>query len=119
LCAAVVYPVDEVSLAGAIEAAKKNLIVPLLVGPEVKIRAVRRPAKVGVLGYDLVQTEHSHAAAQAFALVGAAIEALMNGSPHPDELMGAIVRETDRPLTRSIEEACLPCWWAIGKRHYV
>ena len=36
---AVVHPVDTVSLLGAIEAAKEKLIVPVLVGPEAKIRA--------------------------------------------------------------------------------
>jgi phosphate acetyltransferase len=34
---AVVHPVDEVSLLGAIKAAEAKLIVPLLVGPEAKI----------------------------------------------------------------------------------
>lgn len=36
---AVVHPVDTVSLLGAIEAAKQKLIVPVLIGPETKIRA--------------------------------------------------------------------------------
>ena len=35
---AVVHPVDTVSLLGAIEAAKEKLIIPVLVGPEAKIR---------------------------------------------------------------------------------
>ena len=38
--AAVVFPTDEVSLRGAVEAADAGLIVPLLVGPEAVIRAV-------------------------------------------------------------------------------
>ena len=37
--AAVVFPTDEVSLRGAVEAAAAGLIVPLLVGPEATIRA--------------------------------------------------------------------------------
>ena len=42
---AVVHPVDTVSLLGAIEAAKEKLIIPVLVGPEAKIRAQRnRPS---------------------------------------------------------------------------
>ena len=36
---AVVHPVDEVSLSGAIEAGREGLIIPVLVGPEDKIRA--------------------------------------------------------------------------------
>src|SRR5690606_41669538 len=39
---AVVHPVDHVSLLGAVEAAEKNLIVPVLIGPEEKIRAAAR-----------------------------------------------------------------------------
>ncbi len=36
----VVHPVDAVSLVGAIEAARLGLIIPVLVGPEAKIRLV-------------------------------------------------------------------------------
>lgn len=43
---AVVHPVDAVSLVAAIEAAKKGLIVPVLVGPEKKIRMAAEQAKV-------------------------------------------------------------------------
>src|SRR5207244_950091 len=37
---AVVHPCDRDALSGAVEAAKRGLIVPVLVGPEAKIRAV-------------------------------------------------------------------------------
>jgi phosphate acetyltransferase len=41
---AVVHPVNEVSLAGTIEAGKEKLIGPVLVGPEHKIHAaLKRP----------------------------------------------------------------------------
>jgi phosphate acetyltransferase len=92
---AVVHPVDAVSLQGAIEAAKENLIVPILVGPEAKIRAAAQGAKVDLSPYELVPTEHSHAAAaQAVALAcDRKVEALMKGSLHTDEFMGAIVSE--------------------------
>ena len=92
---AVVHPVDTVSLLGAIEAAKEKLIVPVLVGPEAKIRAAAEQAKLDLSGYELVPTEHSHAAAaQAVALArDRKVEALMKGSLHTDEFMGAIVHE--------------------------
>ena len=92
---AVVHPVDEVSLAGAIVAAEEKLIVPVLVGPEHKIHAAATAAKLDLSGYELVPTEHSHAAAaQAVALArDRKVEALMKGSLHTDEFMGAIVRE--------------------------
>ncbi len=92
---AVVHPVDTVSLLGAIEAAKAKLIVPVLVGPEAKIRAAAEQAKLDLSAYELVPTEHSHAAAaQAVALArDHKVEALMKGSLHTDEFIGAIVAE--------------------------
>jgi phosphate acetyltransferase/phosphate butyryltransferase len=92
---AVVHPVDTVSLLGAIEAAKEKLIIPVLVGPEAKIRAAAEQANLDLSAYELVPTEHSHAAAaQAVALArDHKVEALMKGSLHTDEFMGAIVHE--------------------------
>jgi len=92
---AVVDPVDTVSLLGAVEAAKAKLIIPVLVGPEGKIRAAAEQAKLDLSGYELVPTEHSHeAAAAAVALArDRKVEALMKGSLHTDEFMGAIVHE--------------------------
>ena len=92
---AVVHPVDTVSLVGAIEAAKRKLIVPVLVGPEHKIRAAARAAKVDLSPYELLPTEHSEAAAVEAAGLARdrKVEALMKGSLHTDEFMGAIVRE--------------------------
>jgi len=92
---AVVHPVDTVSLLGAVEAAKANIIVPVLVGPEAKIRAVAATAKIDLSPYELVATEHSHAAAAAAAALARdhKVDALMKGSLHTDEFMGAIVGE--------------------------
>jgi phosphate acetyltransferase len=92
---AVVHPVDTVSLLGAVEAAKAKLIVPVLVGPEAKIRAAADQAGIDLAAFELVATEHSHAAAaQAAALArDRKVEALMKGSLHTDEFMGAIVAE--------------------------
>jgi phosphotransacetylase/acyl dehydratase len=90
---AVVHPVDETSLTGVVAAAEQGLIAPVLVGPELKIRAVAELAKLDIAPYRLVATEHSHAAAaQAVALARAGeVEALMKGSLHTDEFMGAVV----------------------------
>ncbi|HUO18147.1 MAG TPA: bifunctional enoyl-CoA hydratase/phosphate acetyltransferase [Steroidobacteraceae bacterium] len=92
---AVVHPVDAIALGGAIEAAKAGLIVPVLVGPEAKIRAAARQAAVNPDAYECLWTEHSHAAAAAAAALAAErkVEALMKGSLHTDEFMGAIVAE--------------------------
>jgi phosphotransacetylase len=85
--------VDENALLGAIEAAQADLIIPVLVGPEKKIRAVAAAQKVDLSPYMLIATEHSHAAAEkAVALARAGeVEALMKGSLHTDEFMHAVL----------------------------
>jgi phosphotransacetylase/acyl dehydratase len=90
---AVVHPCDRDSLAGAIEAARRGLIVPVLVGPEAKIRAVASAADIDLAGVRIVTAPHSHAAAEfAVAMARAGdVEALMKGSLHTDELMEAVV----------------------------
>ncbi|HVO43509.1 MAG TPA: bifunctional enoyl-CoA hydratase/phosphate acetyltransferase [Aggregatilineales bacterium] len=90
---AVVHPCDRDSLLGPIEAAKRELIIPVLVGPEAKIHAAAEAAGVDLSPYRLVATEHSQAAAeQAVALARTGeVDALMKGSLHTDELMSAVV----------------------------
>jgi phosphotransacetylase/acyl dehydratase len=90
---AVVHPVDSVSLIAAIEAAREGLIVPVLVGPEHKIRSAAEIAKLDLACYEIVPTEHSAAAAdRAVALARAGqVSALMKGALHTDELMHAVV----------------------------
>ncbi len=94
---AVVHPVDTPSLLGAVEAARAKLILPVLVGPEAKIRAAAAQAGLDLSPYEIVATEHSDAAAaQAVAMVRSGkVEALMKGSLHTEELMHAVV---DRDL---------------------
>ena len=90
---AVAHPCDRASLEGAIEAAKLRLLVPILVGPAGKIRDAAERSGLDISGLPVVDAEHSHdAAAKAVRLVreGKA-EALMKGSLHTDELMGAVV----------------------------
>jgi phosphate acetyltransferase/phosphate butyryltransferase len=90
---AVVHPVDEASLVGAVEAAREKLIEAVLIGPEEKIRRAAEAANVDVSGFEIVNTQHSHAAAVAavaMAREGKA-EALMKGALHTDELMRAVV----------------------------
>lgn len=90
---AVVYPCDHDSLLGPLEAAKRKLIDPVLIGPEAKIREAAKAAGADISPYRIVDTEHSHAAAEkAVAMARAGeVEALMKGSLHTDELMAAVV----------------------------
>jgi phosphate acetyltransferase len=90
---AVVHPCDRDSLLGALEAARRGLIVPILVGPEAKIRAVAEAHAADLTGITIVSTEHSHeAAARAVQLARQGkVEALMKGSLHTDEMLAAVV----------------------------
>lgn len=91
---AVVHPVDANSLGGAVAAAKANLIVPVLIGPEHKIRATAEAVGLDISPYRLVPAKHSHDAAdQAVALVRKGeVRALMKGSLHTDEFLHPVVR---------------------------
>ena len=91
---AVAHPCDESSLSGAMDAAKMGLIVPILVGPKQKIEATAKKFGIDLGSTEIVDAPYSQAsAARAVELVreGRA-EALMKGSLHTDELMGAVVR---------------------------
>jgi phosphate acetyltransferase len=102
---AVAHPCDESSLRGAVDAAKLGLIAPILVGPKARIEAVAKEHGIDIGGFPIVDAPYSEAsAAKAVELVreGKA-EALMKGSLHTDELMGAVVhRETGLRTARRI-----------------
>lgn len=89
----VVHPVDEVSLQGAMQAARDGFIRPILIGPAARIRAVAEESHVDLGRTKIIDVEHSHAAAErAVALIreGGA-EILMKGSLHTDELLSAVL----------------------------
>jgi phosphate acetyltransferase len=90
---AVCHPCSPEALEGAVDAAQTNLIEPILVGPEAKIRVLAQSLKLDISPYRLVEALHSHdAASKAVALCRSGeAEALMKGSLHTDELMGAVV----------------------------
>lgn len=89
----VVHPCDEASLAGAMAAARRGLIVPWLIGPEARIRAVAAGLGLDLTGVRIEAVEHSHAAAARAAELAAAgtVEMLIKGSLHTDELMHAVI----------------------------
>jgi phosphotransacetylase/acyl dehydratase len=103
---AVIHPCDQVSLEGAIDAAKENLIVPVFVGPESKIRAAADAARIDISGYEIVSVPHSHAAAEMGAVLArdGKVGALMKGSLHSDEYLSAVLGKnsglrTDRRMS--------------------
>ncbi len=91
---AIAHPCDQVSLESAVEAARLGLIVPILVGPKDRIQEVAKAEGLDISGFEIVDAAFSQdSATKAVELVreGRA-EALMKGSLHTDELMGAVVR---------------------------
>src|SRR5215470_5085173 len=90
---AVAHPCDEVSLKGAIEAARLHLIEPILVGPAERIRRIATQHEIDVCSLRIIDALHSHdSAAKAVELArNGEADALMKGSLHTDELMGAVV----------------------------
>ena len=102
---AVAHPCDRISIEGVVEAARLGLIAPILVGPPARIRDAAQQAEADISSFPLEESAHSHdSAAKAVELVrqGKA-EALMKGSLHTDELMGAVVaRDTGIRTARRI-----------------
>jgi phosphate acetyltransferase len=102
---AVVHPCDEVSLGSSVEAARLGLIVPVLVAPPARLREIVARDGIDIAGFEIIEAAQSHdAAAKAVELVRSGrAEALMKGSLHTDELMGAVVaRETGIRTARRI-----------------
>ena len=102
---AVAHPCDQISLEGVVEAAGLGLIAPILVAPPARIRDIAKQAGLDISAFPLKESAYSQdSATKAVELVreGKA-EALMKGSLHTDELMGAVVaRDTGIRTARRI-----------------
>jgi phosphotransacetylase/acyl dehydratase len=90
---AVVNPIDDLSLAGAVEAARAKLIIPILIGPPDAIRAAAKASGIDISGCEIAPaTDADAAAAKAVDLVLAgSADAIMKGALHTDALMHAVV----------------------------
>ena len=90
---AIVWPCDEVSLGGAIQACKDRLIVPVLVGCEARMRALAGTLQLDLGAFQIVDVDDSSTAAiRAVEMARkGAVQMLMKGSLHTDELMSAVV----------------------------
>ncbi|MBP7649498.1 MAG: bifunctional enoyl-CoA hydratase/phosphate acetyltransferase [Phenylobacterium sp.] len=90
---AVVHPVDALSITGAVEAARRGLIEPILIGPAARVRAAAQAAGLDLGGLELIDVEHSHQAAARACELAAKGEAaaIMKGALHSDELLEAVI----------------------------
>jgi phosphate acetyltransferase/phosphate butyryltransferase len=101
---AVVHPCDTVSLSAALDARAAGLVEPVLIGPRARIRSVAEQAGMVIGTVQIEDVPHAQAAAVRaveLALTGA-VEGLMKGSLHTDELMAAVVKSalrTDRRMS--------------------
>jgi len=91
--AAIVHPCSPIAIQGAVEVRDEDLLEPVLIGPRAKIEAAAEDAGVSLDGFDIIETEHSHAAAAKAVemAVGGEVSVLVKGSLHTDELLGAVV----------------------------
>jgi phosphate acetyltransferase/phosphate butyryltransferase len=108
LVTAVVHPVNESDIVSIQDAVRENLIKPVLVGPESRIRHAASEAGIDLSHWTLVDAAHSHDAAEkATGLASAGtVQAIMKGSLHTDELLAPIVTHgsglrTERRLSHS------------------
>jgi phosphate acetyltransferase len=90
---AVVHPCEPTALTAAIDAAKKGLIIPILIGPRARIEKTAEAVGIDLSPFEIVDVPYSHASAvKAVELLREAkAELLMKGSLHTDELMAAVV----------------------------
>ncbi len=102
---AVAHPCDESSLQGVVDAAKEGLIEPILVGPAARIREIAAKAGLDIARFPMVEAAFSQQSAEKAVeqVRSGRAEALMKGSLHTDELMGAVVkRDTGLRTSRRI-----------------
>lgn len=96
LVTAVVHPVGEASIKGAVDAAEAKMIIPYFVGPEDRILAAAKRANIDLSKYKIINTRHSGESAEVSAALARSseVEALMKGKIHTDELMHVLVSKS-------------------------
>jgi phosphate acetyltransferase len=102
---AVVWPLSDVALRGALEAAAAGLIEPTLIGDGDELRALAAKIGVAIKPFSILQADTEDKAAElgvAMCRSGNA-QAMMKGSLHTDELMkAAMQRDTGLRTSRRI-----------------
>ncbi|MDE3150308.1 MAG: bifunctional enoyl-CoA hydratase/phosphate acetyltransferase [Acidobacteriota bacterium] len=102
---AVVWPLSDVALRGAVEAATAGLIEPTLIGPEAEMRTLAAKIGVDIEPFPILQADTEARAAElgvAICRSGGA-QAMMKGSLHTDEMMkAAMARDTGLRTARRI-----------------
>ena len=118
---AVVHPCDELSLSGAMDARDAGIIIPVLVAPQAKLRAVAASAGIDLSDCEIIDVPHSHAAASVAAEMAGRgeVEGLMKGSLHTDELLKAIVAASSGLRTERRVSHCFVMETAAYPRPFI
>lgn len=90
---AVVHPCDALSLKGALAAAEKGIMVPVLIGPKAKILATAAEIQCDLKDIEIIDVPYSHAAAECAVAMArdGRVDMLMKGKIHTDELLKPVV----------------------------
>ncbi len=102
---AVVWPMSEVALRGAVEAAQAGLIEPTLIGDGQQMKELAAKTGLDLAGYSILQADDESRAAELAVVMCRAgnAQALMKGSLHTDELLKpAMARDTGLRTARRI-----------------
>jgi phosphate acetyltransferase len=101
----VCWPLSDVALRGAIEAALAGIIKPTLVAPEAQLHALAKKIGVDISHYPIADAATEEKAAQISVAMCREdrAQAMMKGSLHTDELMRAVIsRDTGLRTSRRI-----------------
>jgi phosphotransacetylase len=92
---AVVWPMSEVALRGAVEAAQAGLIEPTLIADEAELRVLAARTGLDIKPYVILQADTESRAAELGCIMCRAgnAQAIMKGSLHTDELMRAAMNK--------------------------
>jgi len=104
-----VYPCDALAMDAAQAIGHAGIAIPVLIGPRARIQALAEEQEIDACAFEIVDTPDAPTAAaeRATAMVRKdAVQALMKGSLHTDELMSAVVRKdaglrTDRRISHA------------------
>jgi phosphate acetyltransferase len=102
---AVCWPLSDVALRGATEAAEEGLIKPTLIGDEAAIRTLAAKIGVDISPYPILDADDEVKAAEISVSMcrSGSAQAMMKGSLHTDELMKvAMARDTGLRTSRRI-----------------
>jgi phosphate acetyltransferase len=102
---AVVWPLSEPALRGAVEAAAEGIILPNLIGPEAEMKALAAKIGVDISAYPITPAESEGKAAETGCIMcrNGNAQAMMKGSLHTDVLMKAVMqKETGLRSSRRI-----------------